>query len=289
MREFVFTGMALAMAHLSGQAAFGQPCQQGPEIVLRDSIGTDSSSTDGNPYFNTNEYYGGNGYFLAPVVFTASERVRLVTWTGIATYLSPQPHFDNADYHLRVWSSLQMATQFPTTGDLANLEFPSLPSFPIVWGNTNGKTTYVISLSLEAANIVLNAGDTVAIGFQPLVFPGPDASLGLLESTETGPTDWFMSSSFPNTAFSVFDDLPHTHWGRYAVKVIGAVFAAAGDMNNDGEVSLADVPLFVEALIDPTSFQVNHPTVPLLRGDMNCDAAVDGLDVQGFVNALLGP
>ncbi|HVP12445.1 MAG TPA: hypothetical protein VMV94_14815, partial [Phycisphaerae bacterium] len=61
-----------------------------------------------------------------------------------------------------------------------------------------------------------------------------------------------------------------------------------GDMNNDGVTNISDVQPFVEALVNPASFQANHPGVPLLRGDMNCDGQLDGRDIQAFVSALIG-
>lgn len=76
--------------------------------------------------------------------------------------------------------------------------------------------------------------------------------------------------------------------GRPRVALI-VILNGSGNMNNDGITDNDDVPSFVEALVDPASFAVNHPEVPLLRGDMNCDGFLDGRDIQGFVNALLPP
>lgn len=56
-----------------------------------------------------------------------------------------------------------------------------------------------------------------------------------------------------------------------------------GDMNCDGLVNLADVPLFVDALLGT----YNVPGCDVNLANMNGDAAIDGLDTQGFVDALV--
>lgn len=61
--------------------------------------------------------------------------------------------------------------------------------------------------------------------------------------------------------------------------------AQPGDMNCDGVVGSADVPLFVEALLGVSSFG----GCDVGRGDMNGDSFVNALDTQGFIAALLGP
>lgn len=60
----------------------------------------------------------------------------------------------------------------------------------------------------------------------------------------------------------------------------------SGDMNCDGAVNMADIPLFVDALLATGGF--GH--CGLNRADMNCNGLIDGLDTQPFVAALLaGP
>src|SRR3989442_658585 len=61
--------------------------------------------------------------------------------------------------------------------------------------------------------------------------------------------------------------------------------AQRGDMNCDGTLSAADVPLFIEALVNPGTFG----GCDLNRADMNADSVIDGLDIQPFVAALLAP
>lgn len=59
-----------------------------------------------------------------------------------------------------------------------------------------------------------------------------------------------------------------------------------GDMNCDGVVDIAtDLPLFVEALLNPTGYTPT-PGCIMMQADMNGDEAYDGLDIAGFVVAL---
>ncbi|MFQ5412374.1 MAG: dockerin type I domain-containing protein, partial [Phycisphaerae bacterium] len=56
-----------------------------------------------------------------------------------------------------------------------------------------------------------------------------------------------------------------------------------GDMDGNGVVDMADVPLFVAVLLDPAAAtQQDRDTA-----DMNADLANDGLDITPFVTALL--
>ncbi len=59
--------------------------------------------------------------------------------------------------------------------------------------------------------------------------------------------------------------------------------AQRGDMNCDGAVNTADIPLFVQALLGTGSFG----GCDINRADMNADARVNGLDTQAFAAALL--
>jgi hypothetical protein len=67
-----------------------------------------------------------------------------------------------------------------------------------------------------------------------------------------------------------------------------------GDLNCDGVVNVADIPHFVQALVDPAGYDADHDGTPYSvcqrsRADMNQDTFEDGLDVQPFVNTLLAP
>jgi len=60
-----------------------------------------------------------------------------------------------------------------------------------------------------------------------------------------------------------------------------------GDMNCDCAVNLADVPGFIEAVLDPVAYAAAHPTCSITNGDTQPDGQVNGLDVQAFVDVMM--
>ena len=63
---------------------------------------------------------------------------------------------------------------------------------------------------------------------------------------------------------------------------------AAGDMNCDGNLDLADINPFVLALIDPEEYARQFPGCDIMRADVAPDGSLDGRDVQSFVTLLVG-
>jgi len=64
--------------------------------------------------------------------------------------------------------------------------------------------------------------------------------------------------------------------------------AIKGDMNNDGNVTAADVPLFIQALVDLAAYQSAYPFIDgPTTGDVNNDTVFDFGDLQAFRNLLL--
>ena len=63
-----------------------------------------------------------------------------------------------------------------------------------------------------------------------------------------------------------------------------------GDMNQDGNLTAADSPLFVEALVDPTTYAARLlPFSAAVVGDVNCDGTFDLGDIGAFSALLGGP
>ncbi len=56
-----------------------------------------------------------------------------------------------------------------------------------------------------------------------------------------------------------------------------------GDMNCDCVTNLNDLPLFIEAMLDPVGPIGCYPS----RADMNGDGSGNGEDIQPFIQALL--
>ena len=82
-----------------------------------------------------------------------------------------------------------------------------------------------------------------------------------------------------------------TTWGWGRVDAYGAVLGAStyvrGDMNCDTFVDSDDVPLFVEALLDPAAFDLAHPICDSSQADMDGSDTPDGNDIQEFVGFLM--
>lgn len=70
-------------------------------------------------------------------------------------------------------------------------------------------------------------------------------------------------------------------------KIIDACDLRSGDVNCDGVVDLADIPDFVQALLDPGAYTLSHSTCSVLQADTNLDGAADALDLQAFVLMLM--
>jgi WD40 repeat protein len=75
--------------------------------------------------------------------------------------------------------------------------------------------------------------------------------------------------------------------GQGQIAVANGPAPIAGDMNCDGMIDLNDVPLFVEALLDPAAFDLSHPSCTSMRADMDGSGDPNGMDVQELVMALL--
>ncbi|MCB9853903.1 MAG: hypothetical protein H6819_12455 [Phycisphaerales bacterium] len=61
-----------------------------------------------------------------------------------------------------------------------------------------------------------------------------------------------------------------------------------GDMNCDAVVDSADIPLFVEALLNPAVYDAAHPCCSSEQADMDGTGTPDGNDVASFVDAIFG-
>jgi hypothetical protein len=85
------------------------------------------------------------------------------------------------------------------------------------------------------------------------------------------------SGAWPYSGWNI-DDIEI--WG---LPLTGPVYPA-GDMNCDGEVTYADIDLFVEALQGESAW--SHPNCPWINADMNGDGEVTYGDIDPFVAAI---
>ncbi len=66
-------------------------------------------------------------------------------------------------------------------------------------------------------------------------------------------------------------------------------YLCRGDMNCDGATNGLDIQPFVQALLDPAAYAIDHPTCNAARGDINGDDDVTVADVALFVNEAMTP
>lgn len=60
-----------------------------------------------------------------------------------------------------------------------------------------------------------------------------------------------------------------------------------GDMNCDCAVDIADVPAFVQALLDPAGYAAMYPGCDIVNADAQPDGLANGDDMQGFIDLLI--
>ncbi len=80
-------------------------------------------------------------------------------------------------------------------------------------------------------------------------------------------------------------------WRQYAEGTatydVTMTVSVHGDMNCDGWANTGDIPLFVEALLDPAAFDAAHPDCMSTQADMDGLGRPDGGDVQAFVDLIV--
>lgn len=208
------------------QAAFGSQC--GPqEIVLRNSIGPNNSTTNGNWPIHTTKPQLGDWWEMVTEV-AVPEALSLSSVRVVIAQTGSFLDFGQLAYRVRVWNTYEEAASSPLVGSIADVQF----SVPSIGPNLHGQTfnmpifgirpTWELAFDLSPADIQLTGGHSVIIGFQ--VESGGSTSggiLGLLESTEENTTDMYIRSSTPGV-YSPVDQLQHSlHYGRMAFDVRG--------------------------------------------------------------------
>lgn len=212
------------------QVAFGTSCDP-QEVVLRDSIGTDNTTTNDNFPFATYKI-SDSAHVIIPAVVTAPSNLSLGTLRLVVAQMTTPLVWENFDYYVRVWSDLPTAISQPLSGNIANVFFAA-PSFgPDIFGVTGNfgslgiTATYEIQFDLSSAGIVLNAGETRAIGIS-ITTDGCDGGfgqsgcLGIMETTEVGDSDTQISPILSGGWRYVTSSSFSRHDGRVAWDIRG--------------------------------------------------------------------
>jgi hypothetical protein len=66
-------------------------------------------------------------------------------------------------------------------------------------------------------------------------------------------------------------------------------FTIPGDMNCDEMVDMSDIPLFVQAMLDPGGFSASTPYCDSANADVNRDGTADGGDIMPYITIVIDP
>ncbi|MEM8494339.1 MAG: PQQ-binding-like beta-propeller repeat protein [Planctomycetota bacterium] len=120
------------------------------------------------------------------------------------------------------------------------------------------------------------------------LFSVSDFANATLTDGETMNYDLFFSGA---DTFGTYDAMLtlFTDVGNVQYDIIADVMPVLGDLNCDGVLDNLDIDPFIQALIDPAQYALDHGGLdPDALGDFNDDGTLDNLDIFGFVNALTG-
>lgn len=206
-------------------------CAVGQEIVLRDSIGSDNSSTNGNLAWSNYRMTQHAAFYMTPITVIPQQSMVLRRYRVIVTRQGyNQIDWASQYFQLRVWTSMQALLSNPTFGNVANVALPSASPAPPIFGQTGMsslgiRNTHELSFDLLTFNLQLAAGQSYVIGFEAKTINGTYGLLGTMESTEPGICDTQVGTTGtpPPTSWPTTDLGIHRHSGRYAIELRGVV------------------------------------------------------------------
>jgi len=142
-----------------------------------------------------------------------------------------------------------------------------------------------VSASTDNVTVWLDPTDTWAEGLQTLSL---DAACWLLPTTDPNrliDTLVLTVSNVGANADVIFDEIRIGEtWDDLFLPIAGTI---PGDFDGDGDVDEADVPLFVQALVDRAAYNAAFPLFDADRiGDVNQDGIFDFDDISAFSNLV---
>ncbi len=140
----------------------------------------------------------------------------------------------------------------------------------------NGRLTTIATVRTAGGQVLTDGGG--------LAF-GPDGTLWFTQS-RSGEI-WRLD---PQTGIATFESRIDAHqngfrWNFLAVSPRPLI---PGDVNCDGQVSVGDINIFVDAMIDPVLYEEEYFFCYRRSGDFTGDLVVTITDINGFVAALTG-
>jgi hypothetical protein len=152
------------------------------------------------------------------------------------------------NWQVHFWSSESAFAAAPTHGNLlsANYAAPTSPGFATPYGTDQfGRPTYLVRFRLPGGlspSQVASSYFAIRITTSQLAL----GSLGVLESTATGPSGLWASSSLSAPGYLAFNSsmMVHNHNGVFAYRVVAG---CAGDFDGSGSLSVQDIFDFLNA------------------------------------------
>ena len=175
---------------------FAQGCPT--EIVIRDSIGPDNTTTNGYIHFPMTAVGGESNWKNVVVAITSDQDITLSSLRCILAQASPTFHPLVYDYIIRVWNSEadMMSDPMCNLGNCNEYFFDTPTSGPLPFGSTfvspyGVLTTYEAVFDIAHLEISLPIGTTKYIGLSSTSPSAPDGGFRMMETSEDGPlTDW---------------------------------------------------------------------------------------------------
>jgi|GEM_PF-4819352 len=195
------------------------------EIALRRSAGESNVITSNNKSFNTSE--GISAWIEILNKFDTPSDVKLTELSAIIAQTTSALNFNLYQYRILVWDSLAAAQASPFAGNIATVNNIPAPTYgPTQWGVTAShpfigvKPTWRIGFDLAASNIIVPAGTGRVIALYVLNGSAANGSLGIMESTEGGDTDYGISSSV-SVPSPLSNSSASLHDGRMGINLKG--------------------------------------------------------------------
>lgn len=243
----------VVQAYISASLALSCATATAQDIYLRNSIGPTNATTNGNLPIGT-DYTSGQNWFLAPVVFTASQTltlksVRLIGAQQTTTALD----FSNHDWRLMIWSSYVSFVNSPTNGTLVNVLFDVPTQGPTTYGTTGFipgtgiRPTFELTFDVLNLDVQLQNDHEIVLAIEAVIPSTSNGRFGVMETIESGSGDWGYSDVFPPPGGVDLAAGPWTmHSGRVSFEVIGQLTTpCAGDVNGDNQVDLGDLAVLL--------------------------------------------
>lgn len=208
-------------------------CWNPQDVLLRNSIGPNHQTTNGNKPIGTTQ--GVSGFLLDIMKFDNPDyavKLKQFRWI-VAQTVTTNPNWNAYDYRLFVWSSLDAAHASsqggtsPQPSDLAYVpNIPAPTSGPTQFGTSGNiipfvgiKPTYEMIFDLQNYDLVIPPGTGRYIGILVLNGGGTNGTIGILESSEMDVSDRQLGGNNPGNS-AVVDGNPNSlQNGRLAIEV----------------------------------------------------------------------